>query len=130
MTLSVLLLNDSPVPLWELSSKERLQRQMREMGGIEWVEEMSDLPATGMVLLLDGNYLFEIRTFRKLMEQPDSILHCASNGRPAAAFVSAGHAVEAAAYMVAPDSSEHPATVKRLESADLPALACRYPRSR
>jgi len=122
MTLSVLLLNDSPVPLWELSSKERLQRQMREMGGIEWVEEMSDLPATGMVLLLDGNYLFEIRTFRKLMEQPDSILHCASNGRPAAAFVSAGHAVEAAAYMVAPDSSEHPATVKRLESADLPAF--------
>jgi hypothetical protein len=122
MTLSVLLLNDSPVPLWELSTKERLQRQMREMGDIEWVEDMSELPATGMVLLLDGNYLFEIRTFRKLMERPESILHCASDGRPAVAFVSAGHAAAAAAYISAPDSSESPAAVERLEITDLPAF--------
>jgi hypothetical protein len=118
----VLLLNDSPVPLWELSTKERLQRQMREMGDIEWVEDMSELPATGMVLLLDGNYLFEIRTFRKLMERPESILHCASDGRPAVAFVSAGHAAAAAAYISAPDSSESPAAVERLEITDLPAF--------
>jgi len=122
MALSVLLLSDSPVKLWELSSRERLQRQMREMGGFEWLENLSDLPATGTVLLLDGNYLFEIRTFRKLMERPDSILHCASNGQPAVAFVSAGHAAEAAAYMGAPDSSGFPAAVERLEIADLPAF--------
>lgn len=122
MTLSVLLLNDSPVQLWELSSKQRLQRQTLEMGGFEWFENVSDLPATGMVLLLNGNYLFEIRTFRKLMERSESILHCASDSRPAAAFVSAGHAAEAAVYMSAPDSSEIPTTVERLEITDLPAF--------
>jgi len=121
MALSVLLLKDSPVKLWELSSKERLHRQVREMGGLEWIEDLSDVPQTGMVLLLDGNYLFEIRTFKKLMERPDSILHCESDGRPAAAFVSTGYAA-AAAYMSAPESNEFPAAVERLEISDLPAF--------
>lgn len=122
MTVSVLLLNDSPVRLWELSSKERLHRQTREMGGLEWLENPSDLPAGNRVLLLDGNYLFEIRTFKKLMERPGSILHCSSNGQPAAAFVSDDLAEAAAAYMSAPGSVELPSGVKRLEITDLPAF--------
>ena len=122
MTVSVLLLNDSPVRLWELSSKERLHRQTREMGGLEWLENPSDLPAGNRVLLLDGNYLFEIRTLRKLMERPGSILHCSSNGKPAVAFVSADLAEAAAAYMAAPGSVELPAGVERLEITDLPAF--------
>ena len=122
MALSVLILYDSPVKLWHLSSKERLHRQMREIGGLEWFENTSDLPADGMVLLLDGNYLFEIRTFKKLMERPDSILHCASNGQPAVAFVNAGQAAEAAAYMAAPDTTKPPEGVQRLEITDLPAF--------
>jgi phosphatidylglycerophosphate synthase len=122
MALCVLLLNDSPVKLWELSSKERLHRQTREMGGVEWVDKISSLPEEGMVLLLDGNYLFEIRTFKKLMERPDSILHCSSNGRPAAAYVSAHYAKEAAAYMSSLDSRTLPAAAERLEISDLPAF--------
>jgi hypothetical protein len=122
MTVSVLLLNDSPVMLWELSSKERLHRQTREMGGLEWLENPSDLPAGNKVLLLDGNYLFEIRTFRKLMERPGSILYCSSNGKPAAAFVNAEQAEAAATYMTAPDSVELPSGIARLEITDLPAF--------
>lgn len=122
MAVSVLLLNASPVKLWELSSDERLHRQTREMGGLEWFENLSDLPADEPVLLLDGNYLFEIRTFRKLMERPGSILHCATNGQPAAAFVGAEVAEKAAAYMADPDSAVFPDSVARLEVTDLPAF--------
>jgi hypothetical protein len=125
MKISVLLLHDSPVKLWGLSSEERLRRQTREMGGLEWLENLSDLPSTGMVLLLCGNYLFEIRTFRNLIERPDSILHCASDGKAAAAFVSAEYAKQAAAYMGAgsdPGPGELSASLKRLEVSDLEAF--------
>jgi hypothetical protein len=94
------------------------------MGGIEWLKDMADLPPNGMVLLLDGNYLFEIRTLRNLLEQPDSILHCASDERPAATFVGAEHAVLAAGHMGAGsegDGSVVPAPLKRLKISDLKA---------
>jgi len=119
------MLSDSPVKLWGLSSKQRLRRQIREMGGIDWLENMADLPPGGSVLLLDGNYLFEIRTLRNLFERPDSILHCASEGRPAAAFVDAEHAALAASYMgtgTEAGSGDVPAPLKRLEISDLDAF--------
>ena len=58
------------------------------------------------------------------MEHPGSILHCASNGRPAAAFVTAEVAAEAAQYMTDfPDSgADVPAPFNRLEIADLEAF--------
>ena len=125
MPISALMLNDSPVKLWGLSSKQRLQRQIREVGGIEWLEDMADLPPDGMVLLLDGNYLFEIRTLRNLLERPDSILHCASDDRSAAAFIGAEHAALTASYMGAGSeggSSDVPAPLKRLQISDLDAF--------
>jgi len=124
MPISALMLSDSPVELWGLSSKQRLRRQIREMGGIEWLEKMADLSPGGSVLLLDGNYLFEIRTLRNLLEHPDSILHCASDDRPAAAFVSAEHAALAAGHMGAGSEgggNDVPAPLKRLEISDLKA---------
>ena len=122
MTLSVLLLDDSSVKLWELSSKERFNRQIREMGGFEWFENLADLPEGKQVLLLNGNYLLEIRTFKKLMERPGSVLHCGANGQPAAAFINSDIASDAAAYMLSPDTEPLPAAAKRLEIADLPAF--------
>ena len=125
MMISALMLHDSPVKLWGLSSKQRLRRQIREMGGIEWLENKADLPSDGMVLLLDGNYLFEMRTLRNLLERSDSILHCASDGQPAAAFVGAEHATAAVAYMdtdAEDGSSGTPAPLKRLEISDLEAF--------
>ena len=125
MMISALMLHDSPVKLWGLSSKQRLRRQIREMDGIEWLENRADLPPGGKVLLLDGNYLFEIRTLGNLLKRPDSILHCASDGRPAAAFVGAEHAAQAASYMDAGSdggSSDLAAPLKRLQISDLEAF--------
>ena len=124
MTIAALMLQESPVRLWGLSSHERLRRQIKEMGGIEWLEDTAGLPASGMILLLSGNYLFEIRTLKKLMENPGSILHGGSEGRPAAAFVAAEHAREAARYIENPGdgSGEVPARFERLEITDLEAF--------
>ena len=125
MMISALMLHDSPVKLWGLSSEQRLRRQIREMDGIEWLENMADLPPGGKVLLLDGNYLFEIRTLRNLLKRPDSILHCVTDGRPAAAFVGAVHAAQAASYMGAGSdggSSDLAAPLKRLQIGDLEAF--------
>lgn len=119
MKISALMLHDSPVKLWGLSSKQRLQRQIREMGGITWLESAADLPSDGAVLLLDGNYLFEIRTLKNLLERPGSILHCASDGRPAAAFVAAEHASQARSYINDSGSSEVTAPLKPLQISDL-----------
>ena len=118
------MLQDSEVPLWSLSSRERLRRQIREMGGIEWLEDSADLPAVGMVVLLDGNYLFEVRTLRKLMARPGSILICESDGRPAAAFVAVEQAAKAVRYFESPvDAREDvPAPFERLEVGDIEAF--------
>lgn len=125
MMIYALLLHDSPVKLWGLSSSERLRRQLSEMGGIEWLQDIADLPTGASALLLDGNYLLEIRTLRNLLERPDSILHCASDERPAVAFVSADNLEQAAAYMGSgsmPVPASVPAAIKRLEISDLDAF--------
>jgi phosphatidylglycerophosphate synthase len=118
------MLHESPVPLWGLSSKQRLQRQVREMGGIDWLENATDLPPGGSVLLLNGHYLFEIRTLRNILERPDSILHCASDGRPAAVFTNAELLEQATTYLNtdAAHSGETPAPFTRLEISDLEAF--------
>ena len=124
MMISAVMLHVTPVRLWGLGSNRRLRRQIGEMGGIEWLDDIADLRPGGSALLLDGNYLFEIRTLRNLIERPDSILHCASDGRPAAAFVGVEYAALAAAYMGAgPEtgSSDVPAPLERLEIRDLKA---------
>jgi len=123
MMISAVMLHDTSVRLWGLNSNQRLRRQIGEMGGIEWLDDIADLPPGGSALLLDGNYLFEIRTLRSLIERPDSMLHCASDGRPAAAFVDVEHASLAAAYMGSPETgtSDMPAPLERLEVHDLPA---------
>ena len=122
--ISALMLKDSAVRLWGLTSEERLRRQVREMRGIEWLEKGATLPESGMVLLLDGNYLFEIRTLRKLMERPGSILHCESDGMPAAAYVSAEQAAVAAGYITgaAENGGEVPAPLSRLDIGDIEAF--------
>lgn len=125
MTIYALMLHDSPVKLWGLSSKQRLQRQISEMGGIKWLQNISDLPDNHSALLIDGNYLFEIRTLRNLLERPDSLIHCASDGRPAAAYLKAEHVTLAANHMGSgpkQGTGELPSPLKRLEISDLEAF--------
>ena len=125
MTITALLVQDSQVKLWGLDSKERLRRQVSEMGGISWLDEVAAVPDDGMVLLLNGNYLFEIRTLRRLMERPGSILYCPADGHPAAAFIAAEHAPQAIDFMDSgPEvpAGEIPVPLQRLDISDVSAF--------
>jgi phosphatidylglycerophosphate synthase len=84
MPVFALVQNDSSLTLWGLSSRERIRRQLREAGGVDWLESPQNLPASGQILLLDGNYLFEVRTLSGLLQRRDSVLVCPEDGRAAA----------------------------------------------
>jgi len=118
---SAIVLQDATTRLWGLSSKERLRRQLREIGGIHWLEQGDPLPGEGQVLFLDGRYLFEIRTLRGLLRQPDSILFAPADGRPAAAIANAAIAGEIAAYF-ANSAGPPPEHMRQLTPGQLAAF--------
>jgi phosphatidylglycerophosphate synthase len=92
MTIHALVLEQTPVSLWGLSAHERLRRQLNEAGGVKLVESAAGLPGAGRVLLLNGTYLFEVRTLSALLSKSDSLLLCPEDGGVAAAIVEAAGA--------------------------------------
>ncbi len=92
MTIYALVSENSPVRLWGLSSKQRLQRQLREISkeiykdpaSVRWLESAGDAPEGSQVLLLNGHFLFENRTLKELIKRPDSILRHSDNSTAAA----------------------------------------------
>ena len=121
MTITALVLADAPTKLWGLNSRERLRRQLREVGGVSWSGAETDLPGSGQVLLLNGHYLFELRTLQGLLAHPDSVLIAPADGKPAAALVDAARIGEIVDYMAQPDSLL-PSGLSRLEPGELAAF--------
>lgn len=70
----------SDVPLWSLSSEERIRRQLRQAGDITAVSDLDSIPDDDGVLLLRADFLYEARTLTSLLERPGSAhsrrLHC------------------------------------------------------
>ncbi len=120
MTLSALVLSEAPARLWGLSSVERLRRQTREVGEVNWLGDSGELPGEGEVLLLVGRFLFETRTLKGLMNNPGSVL-IAPDGTPAAAFAPASRAEEVLKFLVS-GSKVVPAGMRRLEPGDITAF--------
>lgn len=89
MTTHALILEETPVTLWGLTAGERLRRQLKEAGGIDVVTSPGDVPVGSRVLLLNGHFLFEIRTLSGLLKRENSVLRHPSDGI-AAAIVDAG----------------------------------------
>jgi phosphatidylglycerophosphate synthase len=121
MTISALVLKESKVKLWGLTSRERLRRQLREAGGVRWAESVAELPKAGPVLLLNSDYLFEVRTLAELMKRENSILLCAQDGRAAAAIVDAGMAAEVQPVLGA-QAGEIPAGLEKVTAVDFAAF--------
>jgi len=98
MTIYVLVSENSPVRLWGLGSKQRLQRQLKEISkelpkdinNLHWLENANDVPASGQILLLNGLFLFENRSLKGVLERIDSILQ-SSDHITAAAFIDVRH---------------------------------------
>jgi hypothetical protein len=89
MTTYAVVVEESPVSLWGLSSSERLRRQLKEIGGVEVVAALRDVPSSAQVLLLNGHYLFEVRTLSGLLQRRNSVLLHPGDGSAVAAIADA-----------------------------------------
>src|SRR5210317_466818 len=74
MSIYAHFINDSPVKLWGLTSRQRKLRVLRSAGVTDIVDDLTGLPDNGPVLLLRGDYLFDDRVIQYLVKTPDVLL--------------------------------------------------------
>ena len=94
MPLYVYFINESPVKLWGLTSRQRNIRILKPAGVIDVVKDLTDLPDNQSVLLLRADYLFDDRVIRYLVQSPDVLLKISQ--APTDRFVAAHVATDAA----------------------------------
>ena len=121
MTIFALVLEQTPVKLWGLSASERLRRQLQEAGGVKLVASAAELPDTGQVLLLNGHYLFEVRTLAGLLTKSNSLLRCPQDGGVAAAIIDAAN-VDAARDCMTGKQDAAAASLESITPVDLTAF--------
>ncbi len=97
MSLYAHFINDSPVKLWGLSSRQRKLRVLGSAGVTDIVEDLTVVPDNSSVLLLRGDYLFDDRVIKYLVQTPNILLKNpqVSIGAFVAAHVTSGQAHEA-----------------------------------
>ena len=81
------VVGESATRLWGLSSRQRLTRQLREVGGITVVDDLDQLPPDSKILLLRADHLFETRTLVALSQQSNTLLVPSGERQAAAAIV-------------------------------------------
>ena len=121
MIIFALVLEETPVKLWGLSASERLRRQLQEAGGVKLVAAPAELPDTGQVLLLNGHYLFEVRTLAGFLTKNNSLLRCPQDGGVAAAIVDAAN-VDAARDCMTGKQDAAAASLESITPVDLTAF--------
>jgi phosphatidylglycerophosphate synthase len=128
MTTYALVSENSKVRLWGLDSAQRLQRQLQQVatesprlvGDIRWAAEAADIPAGSEVLLLNGAYLFEVRTLKSMLERPGSVLRHEDGGL-AAALTDAAQVRDVLARMRG-TSTDLPQDLQVIGTADMEAF--------
>ncbi|MCK4379178.1 MAG: CDP-alcohol phosphatidyltransferase, partial [Deltaproteobacteria bacterium] len=90
MSTSVYIFHQSPVKLWGLTSRERLERVLAKAGINDFISN-PDQATTDNVLLLRADYLYDDRVIQNLLESPDTILLTSKEGHkiPVAAQIKA-----------------------------------------
>jgi phosphatidylglycerophosphate synthase len=121
MTIHALVLEETTVRLWGLSASERLRRQLKEAGGVKLVPSAAELPKTGVILLLNGNFLFEVRTLSGLMTKSNSLLHSPQDGSVAAAIIDAAN-IDAARDSISGRQNASSAALQSISTDDLTAF--------
>jgi phosphatidylglycerophosphate synthase len=121
MSILATVIGESSTRLWGLSSRERIKRQLDEIGGIVFQDSLPETDASSNILLLNEEYLFEIRTIEGILATKNSLL-LDHQGVPAAAFVCAGNIEEVSAWMANPGEL-HPDGMSALTCADLSSFS-------
>lgn len=83
---SAYVLGESATRLWGLGARERIARQLREVGGIDLVDDPSALSPDRPALLLRADYLFETRTLAALVRHSNTLLKPSGSDDVAAAI--------------------------------------------
>jgi phosphatidylglycerophosphate synthase len=91
------IINDSLVKIWGLTSRQRLLRVLNSAGVTNFVDNIADVPHNSSVLLVRGDYLYDDRVIKYLVQTPNILLHISKPQTcvPVAAHVGADQASRA-----------------------------------
>jgi phosphatidylglycerophosphate synthase len=105
MALYVYILHESPIRLWGLSSRERLERVLNPAGVTHFVNNISDIPPRDSALIIRGDYLFDERVINSLIQTDNVMLMASGGGKEiiAAAIIPSSSASQALAFMIEHD---------------------------
>ena len=95
MTLQAHLIAEPEVTLWGLSSRERLRRMLTREGINELIDDLESAPADHPVLLIRGDWLYDARVLKGLIETPCTVLTTGDTATAVAANVPRSKAAEA-----------------------------------
>jgi len=85
------VLGESATRLWGLTARERIARQISEVGGIELVDDPGELSAGKAAMLLRADFLFETRTLAALARHSNTLLMPGGTDEAAAAVADPPH---------------------------------------
>lgn len=113
------IIGNNPVKLWGLSAEARLRRQLANLD-IEIINPSGEQTNTTEIklLLINANFLFELRTLRALTHHENAILRHPDAAEPAAALVNTADIV-AASEAFTDAGSVMSAQLHSLEPAEL-----------
>lgn len=91
MTVHALIFAESPVQLWSLTSRQRLERILKKLHIDSWIDTPEAAANDDTILLLRGDYLYDGRLIQNLIKRPGTVLQLAADdgNRPVAAHVAA-----------------------------------------
>ena len=124
MSTSVYIFHESPVKLWGLTSRERLERVLAKAGVHNFIFDPGQA-TTDNVLLLRADYLYDDRVIQNLLESPDTILLTSKEGREitVAAQVKADLAPQVYCYL---NDGKHDEAFKSLRTVTPQTLTPAY----
>lgn len=88
-----LIVGSSEERLWGLTGRERIARQLRQIGDIAWVQDLNAAPGTEAVLVLRADYAYDLPTLTGLLGREGLLM---DGPVPAAAHVDRAVAANAA----------------------------------
>jgi phosphatidylglycerophosphate synthase len=124
MAIHVRILQENTVRLWNLSSRERLERMLKKAGVSVSNEDSSPVAEEDSVLLLRGDFLYDQRILLNMIDNVGVVLETNASGspRPVAAHVSAELAERMETVLCSDVGCDYPTDLRR-ESPDTLASA-------
>jgi hypothetical protein len=91
---------ESPIRLWGLSSRQRLERVLKRAGLVNFLKNLESVPPQSSVLLIRADYLYDDRVINKLVETTNVVLQAGPEEKrvPVAAMVPSDRVSQAWEY--------------------------------